>query len=105
MLLQRHGLAAQEVAPARIARVPHVDGPDVRQFVIHQREKALAGRESLHRQRQGRDIEQDHVARGAERGRIAVVGEILEQDRDRFPGLPVQIVLVKGEGVLESAPI
>ena len=88
MLLQRHRLAAEEIAPEGVARVPHVDRSDVRQLMIHQREKALARREGLHRQRQRCDIEQHHVAGAAERGGVAVVGEILEQDRHRLPRLP-----------------
>src|SRR5207302_972087 len=76
MVLKRHRLAAEEMAPERVARIPHVNCSDVRQLVVHKREEALARREGLHRQREGRYIEQDHVAWAAERGGVAVVGEV-----------------------------
>ncbi len=101
VLLEWRRLAAQEPAPERVLLVPHVDHADVRQLVVGQRVEALAGREGLHRQRQGRDVEQHHVARAAKRRRIAVIGEILEQHRCPVPRLPAQGLLVEGKRIFE----
>ena len=84
-------------------RIPHVDRGDVRELVIVEGEEALAGREGLHRQRERRDVEQHHVARAAERGGIAVIAEVLEQDRRPVPRLPVEFLLMEGERVFERA--
>ena len=49
MLLDRHRLAVEEVAPACVPPVPHVHRRDVRELVVGDGEEALARREGLHR--------------------------------------------------------
>ena len=103
VLLHRRRLAAEKVAPESVVRIPDVDRRDVRQLMVVEVKKRSPGRERLHRQRQRSDIEKDHVARRSERGGIAVVGEILEQDRRPVPRLPVELLLMEGERVFERA--
>ena len=61
MLLQWRRLAAKKASPEGVMRIPHIDRCDVRQLMIVEREEAFAGREGLHRQRQGCNVEKDHV--------------------------------------------
>ena len=42
MLLDGHRLAAEEAAPGCVLAVPHVDGRDMGELVIGEREEALA---------------------------------------------------------------
>ena len=103
MLLDRRRLAAEEPPPEGILAVPDVDRGDVRKLVVGQREKALAGRKGLHRQRQRSDVEQDHVARRRQRRGIAIIGEVLEQDGGPVPRLPAKNLLVESERIFERA--
>src|SRR5258708_38200458 len=70
-------------------------------LVIIEREKALTWRERLHRERQRRNIEEDDVAWAAKRCGIAVVGKILEQDRHTLPRLPMELLFMERECILE----
>ena len=103
MLLKRCRLAAEEAPPERVALVPHIDHADVGKFMVGQGVEALAGRESLQRQRQGRDIDQHHVAWRAQCRGGSVIGEILEQDGRPVPRPPAQFAFVEGERVFERA--
>ena len=103
MLLNRHRLAVKEVAPGCVLAVPNVHRGDVLELMVEQSEEALARSEGLHRLAQGRDVEEDRVVgRGARRG-VAIVAEVLEQDRDRLPRLPVELLLVEGDRIFERS--
>ena len=99
MFLDRRGLAHEEFAPERILIVPHVHRGDVDEFVVHQREDALAGSQRLERLVHGGDVDQKRVVRRRARGGVAVVGEVLEQNRDLLPRLPFEDALLEFERV------
>ena len=105
MLLERHRLAAEEVAPERVARCStRRSCATCASSWLIEREEALAGREGLHRQRQAaRRRAGPCCSASRARAGIAVVAEVLEQDRRAVPRLPVELLLVEGERVLERA--
>ncbi len=102
MLLDRHRLAVEEPAPARVLRVPDVHGRHVHRLVVEQGEEPLPGTEGLVGLGDGRHVQQDGVVGRRARRRVAIVREVLQQDGGAVPGLPAEQLLLKGERVLEG---
>ena len=103
VFLDRHRLAVEKFPPARVLPVPHVHRRDVRQFMVDQREEALARGEGFHRDAERGDVEQHRIiGRRARRG-IAVIAEILEQHRRPVPRLPVEPLLVRRQRIFDTA--
>jgi hypothetical protein len=74
----------------------------VHQLVVHQRVHAFAGREGLVDEADRRGVHQQRVARHCAGRRIAVVAEVLEQDRDLAVGIEAEVRALGGEGVGEG---
>jgi hypothetical protein len=101
MLLDWHRLAAEQFAPEAVAAVPHVHGRDMGELVIGQGEEALARAERLEGEAERSDVEEVRVVRRRTRRGIAIVAEVLEQNRGPFPRRPVEHLAVIGERVGE----
>ncbi len=103
MVLQRHGLAVEQAPPEGVRVVPDVHGRHVDRLMVHQGVEALARAEGLEGLAERGDVHQDGVVGRSPRGRVAVVGEILEQDRGLVPWRPTPLLLLEGHGVQEAA--
>ncbi len=96
-------LAEEESPPAPILLGRDVALHHVDQLVVHQRVHALAGGERLERVGQRRDVEDERAARRGEGVRVAVVGEVLQQDGRRLGRHPAEHPALPRERVGERA--
>ena len=96
-------LAAQPAA-RRLVRVTRLVADDgVHQLVVRQRVDALARAEGFERQHGRCHVDEDAIAgRAEDRGCIAAVAEVLQQDRDLAVRLVAEQLLLRVEAVQKT---
>ena len=102
MLGYRCDLALEQPPQPSILLVRHLRRDQVHELVIGLRVHALAGTERLERQVLGRDVDERAIARRSGYGRIAGIGEILQQDRDAAVGRVAKQPLLGAQRVDEA---
>ena len=103
MLLDRHWLAVEKVAPRRVLPIPHVHLGDVGKLVVDDGEEAFAGRKGLHRRRQRRNVDQYRVVGRRPRAGVRIVAEVLQKDGRRLPRGPAEFLLMEAKRILIGA--
>ncbi len=90
MIGGRQRLAVKEAAPPRILIVVHIHRGDVDKLVVHQCEKAFAGRERLECHADGGDIHEQRVVGRCPHHRLPVIGEVSQLNAGFVPWRPVE---------------
>ena len=96
-------LAAKQSAEGAIGSRRLIHRDDVNQLVVHQHRHPLVRRDGLEGEVERRDLERHDVARDRPGRRVAGVGEIREQHRDRIGQRELEEFLLELQRVQEGA--
>ena len=103
MLLGLPRLAAEELAPAQVARVGDVHVGEMHGLVVHRRVHPLAARQGLERVAGRGDVQGHAIARRGTGAGIAVVREIRQQHRALLVRRPLEDPALELQRVVERA--